>query len=91
MLCKGWGTTTSGGQTSNKLLEVNQDVVSTNTCKNVFDTQVKFTILKQNIGIWGFILFYCLKGSKMYSFKNILISDLVIFFNFEDNCVDVTF
>ena len=70
-LCKGWGTTTSGGDTSNKLLEVNQDVVSTNTCKNVFDTQVKFTILKQNIGIWGFILFYCLKGSKMYSFKKI--------------------
>ena len=80
MLCKGWGDTTSGGENSNKLLEVNQDVVSTNTCKSFFGTQVKLTILKQNIGIWGFILFYCLKGSKMYSFKKILIYDLVNFF-----------
>ena len=46
MLYKGWGTTLSGGQVSNKLLEVNQDVVSIATCKTVFDNLVNFLILK---------------------------------------------
>ena len=46
MLYKGWGTTSSGGQVSNKLLEVNQDVVSIATCKTVFDNSVNFLILK---------------------------------------------
>ena len=42
MLYKGWGTTSSGGQVSNKLLKVNQDVVSIATCKTVFDNSVNF-------------------------------------------------
>jgi len=46
MLYKGWGTTSFGGQVSNTLLEVNQDIVSTATCKNVYGDLVKFTILK---------------------------------------------
>ena len=47
MLYKGWGTTSFGGQVSNTLLEVNQDIVSTATCKNVYGDWVKFTILKK--------------------------------------------
>ena len=42
MLYKGWGTTSFGGQVSNKLLKVNQDVVSIATCKTVFDNSVNF-------------------------------------------------
>ena len=63
MLYKGWGDTEPSkffdkppptvqtkppptGQT-NPLREVNQDVVSTDTCKKAFNETVKFTILKK--------------------------------------------
>ena len=56
MLCEGWGETEPKlffkpppTVSRNPLKEVNQVVVSTDICKNVFDGEkVKFTILKEN-------------------------------------------
>ena len=42
MLYIGWGATSFGGDVSQKLLEVNQDVVSIATCKTVFNSSVNF-------------------------------------------------